>query len=127
MNTLVDFDRLQSFTDGDPALEAELLGLFVLTAEGYLANLEAALAEPGRWRALAHSLKGAASNIGAPAVADLAATAERAPPDPSRLDALRATFAATRSQVDAHLERTASDAGMGLPPGQTSALSGYAE
>jgi HPt (histidine-containing phosphotransfer) domain-containing protein len=116
MNTLVDFDRLASFTDGDPALEAELLGLFVATAEGYLAGLEGALGEPGRWRAFAHSLKGAASNIGAPAVAELAAAAERAPPDPTRLGALQAAFAATRSKLDAHLERPALDAAMDPTP-----------
>ena len=126
MHTLVDFDRLRSFTDGDPALEAELLGLFVMTAERYLAGLEEALDEPGQWRAFAHSLKGAASNIGAPAVADLAAEAERASPDPTRLGALRAAFAATRSSLDAHLERAAVDAATGPPPGPRSTLSGYA-
>lgn len=127
MNLLVDFDRLRSFTDGDPALEAELLGLFVLTADRYLAGLEGALGEPGQWRAFAHSLKGAASNIGAPAVADLAAAAERAPPDPTRLGALRAAFVATRSELEAHLERTASNTLVGPLLDPTSTLSGYAE
>lgn len=127
MNTLVDFDRLRSFTDGDPALEAELLGLFAVTAEGYLTGLEEALDDPGRWRALAHSLKGAAGNIGAPAVADLAAAAERAPPDPTRLGALRRAFSATRSELDAHLERTAIQAAMAPPRDAISTLSGPAE
>lgn len=118
MTTLVDFDRLRSFTDGDPGLEAELFGLFLVTAERYVAGLEAALADAAAWRALSHSLKGAAGNIGALAMAELAAAAERAPPDPTRLEALQSTFAATRRCLDRHLEDSRV-AAVGWPARQT--------
>gem|GEM_PF-1214279 len=107
MTTLVDFDRLQSFTDGDRQLQSELTALFLTTAEGYLAGLANALDDDAGWRAGAHSLKGAAGNLGAVALAELAAAAERAPPDPARLEALRATFATTRACLDDHLGESA--------------------
>jgi HPt (histidine-containing phosphotransfer) domain-containing protein len=97
MPNLVDFDRLASFTDGDAALEAELFDLFVATAARYLDALALAAPRTDQWRATAHSLKGAAANIGATAVAELAAKAEHAEPDPELLAALNATFAATRA------------------------------
>ena len=99
MAPLLDFQRLATFTDGDPELEAELLTLFVATAAGYLDALREAVDHAGRWQATAHSLKGAAANIGAVAMAELAAAAERAAPDPKMLEAIAATFAATRATV----------------------------
>jgi len=110
MSTLVDFDRLQSFTEGDRLLEAELAALFLASAEGYLQRLGAALHDDAAWRATAHSLKGAAGNIGAVAMAELAAAAEQASPDPARLRALQATLATTRSSLEGHLD-SAGDAG----------------
>lgn len=109
MATLLDFQRLATFTDGDPGLEAELLDLFVATAAGYLDELREAVDDTGswadlradRWQATAHSLKGAAGNIGAVAMAELAAAAEQAAPDPEMLAAIAATFAATRESVRA--------------------------
>ncbi len=100
MATLFDIQRLASFTDGDPALEAELIELFVETANRYLGELAAAGDRADRWRTAAHSLKGAAGNIGAMAVAELAARAERAAPDAALLAELQATFALTRATVD---------------------------
>jgi HPt (histidine-containing phosphotransfer) domain-containing protein len=102
MPTLVDFDRLASFTDGDAALEAELFDLFAATATRYLDELAQATARLDEWRATAHSLKGAASNIGAMAIAQLAAEAEHAGPDPEILAALNTTFAATRATFRQH-------------------------
>lgn len=103
MTSLVDFDRLRSFTDDDPVLEAELFRLFLDTAEDYLAGLASAMDDAAAWRALAHRLKGAASNIGAHAIAELAAGVERSPPDPERLATLQSTLAATRLDVEVHL------------------------
>jgi HPt (histidine-containing phosphotransfer) domain-containing protein len=102
MATLLDFQRLATFTDGDPRLEAELLDLFVVTAARYLGELAHAVDHGETWRSAAHSLKGAAANIGAVAMAELAAAAERAAPDPAMLAALEATFARTRATVAAH-------------------------
>ena len=103
MATLLDFQRLATFTDGDPGLEAELLELFVATAAGYLDELREAVndtdSRAGRWQATAHSLKGAAGNIGAVAMAELAAAAEQTAPDPEMLATIAATFAATRESV----------------------------
>ncbi len=101
---LVDFDRLRSFTDGDRLLEAELYALFVATAEGYLDTLEASLDRADAWQATAHGLKGAASNIGARAMAEAAAAAEHAPPDAARLLALRSIFSTTRLSLEASLD-----------------------
>ena len=124
MHTLVDVDRLQSFTEGDAVLEAELIALFVQTADGYFAGLERALGDPDRWQALAHSLKGAASNIGAPALAAGAAAAEHTPPDPARLDAMRATFAATCRRLLAEREHAPLEAVTGPYPERIPNLSG---
>jgi HPt (histidine-containing phosphotransfer) domain-containing protein len=107
MSMLVDFDRLQSFTDGDRLLEAELSTLFTQTAERYLAGLAAAVDDPAAWGSLAHSLKGAASNIGAVEMAKLAAAAERTPPNRGLLEALQASFATTRYCLEQHRQPTA--------------------
>ena len=40
---VIDLAHLQSFTDGDPQLENELLSLFLSTAEAYLARMSQAL------------------------------------------------------------------------------------
>jgi HPt (histidine-containing phosphotransfer) domain-containing protein len=116
MTTLVDFDRLQSFTDGDRQLEAELATLFLATAEGYLAELALALDDVAAWRATAHNLKGAAGNIGAVALAELAATAERTLPDPARLQTLRATLATTRGALEHHHLDSTTDPNRRVPP-----------
>lgn len=123
MTTLVDFDRLQSFTDGDRSLEAELSTLFLATAEGYLERLGAALHDAAAWRAVAHSLKGAAGNIGAVAMAELAAAAEQASPDPARLRALQATLATTRSSLERHLGNAGDAVAMILPRAAATAVS----
>ena len=115
MATHFDFDRLESFTGGDRQLQMELTALFLATAEGYLAGLANALDDAAAWRAAAHSLKGAAGNLGAVTLADLAAAAERVPPDPARLGALRATLATTRARLEDHLGESADVAGLGPP------------
>ena len=101
MAPLLDFQRLATFTDGDPGVEAELLDLFVATAGRYLDELAQAVDHADRWQVTAHSLKGAAANIGAMAMAELAAAAEHTAPDPELLAAITASFAATRATVQA--------------------------
>lgn len=103
MKTLVDFSRLESFTDGDRSLEGELYELFLEVAAGYLDDLGTALDQEDEWSGVAHGLKGAAGNIGAVAIAEMAAEVEKAPPDATRLDELRALFAATRQTIRLHL------------------------
>lgn len=74
----IDLAHLGTYTQGDQALERELLGMFVPSAEGYIA----AMAEAGAqahgedWWKAAHSLKGVALGVGAWEVAELAEAAE---------------------------------------------------
>ncbi|MDO9382913.1 MAG: Hpt domain-containing protein [Hyphomicrobiaceae bacterium] len=93
--TPVDLEHLRRFTMGDPDLEQEILGLFADNAPKTLASLaDAATAK--EWLAAAHSLKGSARAIGAHAVADLAAAAEKTYPehDVVRREQLAAVHAA---------------------------------
>ena len=87
---ILDLDHLASFTDGDRALEDELAALYLSTAEVYLEQMREALATGESWRAPAHALKGASSNLSARRVASLALAAEHASPSAARLDPLRA-------------------------------------
>lgn len=99
MTTLVDFDRLATFTDGDQAVTRELADLFMRTVAGYLEELGAALGRHDRWSAVAHGLKGACGNFGALAMAELAKEAEHAVPEQAILDRLEATFQSTRASL----------------------------
>ena len=86
---VIDVDHLFGFTDGDLQLEGELLALFLSSAEVYLATMGEALRAGDSWTATAHALKGASANLGARRVMALAQAAERSPPSPGQLDALR--------------------------------------
>jgi len=103
MSNIVDFDRLQSFTNGDQALETELCGLFLETATRYVDDLAQHRDDPQRWSRTAHSLKGAAGNFGAVAMAELARAAERQEPDAATLDRLQASLAATKAILEQRL------------------------
>ena len=103
MPNIVDFGRLQSFTNGDPALEAELCGLFVETATRYLDELALHQADPRGWSRTVHGLKGAAGNFGAVAVAELAKRAEHQKPDAAMLAQLQGTFAETKATLARYL------------------------
>lgn len=92
--TVVDLDRLDSFTQGDTALEAELAALYVETAQLYLARLRRAGDDAAEWQRTAHALKGASANIGAAVVARLAAEQEQASPSIAALRTLEAEVAA---------------------------------
>src|SRR3954447_11926081 len=73
----LDFERLDSFTDGDTQLERELASLYLSTAAIYLGQMRAA-AGGDAWARAAHALKGASANIGATEVARIAGDAEHA-------------------------------------------------
>ncbi|MCX7629995.1 MAG: Hpt domain-containing protein [Geminicoccaceae bacterium] len=88
-SSVLDRARLDEFTRGDPALERELVGLFLETAADYLARMADSLEDREAWRRAAHALKGASANLGATELAALAAAAERAGPDRELLDELR--------------------------------------
>lgn len=91
---IVDLHRLHAFTQGDAALEAELVALYVETAQLYLARLRRAGDDVGEWQRAAHALKGASANIGAVMVARLAAEQEQRSPTIAALRGLEAELAA---------------------------------
>src|SRR5262249_1596572 len=72
----LDLTRLRAITDGDADLERTLFGLFGDTMRRCCAGL-AEHVEGAQWQALAHELKGAAANMGAMALTDLCAAAEK--------------------------------------------------
>ncbi|MEO1092339.1 MAG: Hpt domain-containing protein [Pseudomonadota bacterium] len=95
-----DRGRLSGFSGGDPGLERELVDLFLETAALYVDRLKRAVDDPDAWRSTAHALKGASANIGAVAVAKLAAQQEQATPNLAALDSLVAEIAAVGALFD---------------------------
>jgi two-component system sensor histidine kinase/response regulator len=93
----IDTARFASFTQGDPQLARELGALFVSTALDYLREMERLRQEGSDWSRAAHALKGASANIGAVALASLAAEAERARPSAAMLAQLHTAFAAAQA------------------------------
>jgi HPt (histidine-containing phosphotransfer) domain-containing protein len=67
----IDLDHLNRYTGGDAALNEQILRLFEDQCTSTLEKLDA----------LAHTLKGAARGVGAFALADVAAEAEKVPAD----------------------------------------------
>jgi two-component system sensor histidine kinase/response regulator len=75
----LDLERLQLVTEGESALEDELLGIFIESARETLEDLRAAL-KAGNARLLrshAHALKGSSQTLGAIALGELAGELER--------------------------------------------------
>jgi len=90
----VDLDHLDKYTGGNFALNREILQLFDSQCQEMLVKLESltgAVPDPKSWRELTHSLKGAARGVGAFALADAAAHAEKVGSD--RLTAIEAVQA----------------------------------
>jgi HPt (histidine-containing phosphotransfer) domain-containing protein len=67
---IFDREHLSQYTNGDAALERELVTLFLVQFAPFRSQLDAALSEYD-WKFAAHSLKGSARSIGAPAIAAL--------------------------------------------------------
>jgi len=84
----VDVSVLEAFTQGDAALADEVLGLFQEQARMWSPMLDAR--EPG-WKDAVHTLKGSAASVGANALAEACAAAERADGDAvsGRLEAVK--------------------------------------
>jgi len=94
--TAIDRAHLARMTFGEAALERELLELFDRQAEILVARI--AQSDAGTAAALAHTLKGSATGIGAAEVAAAAAEIEAAP-TAERLGALTAAVARTRAEI----------------------------
>jgi len=81
----IDLDHLNRYTGGDAALNEQILRLFEDQCASTLDKLDTLAKENGAgskaWHELAHTLKGAARGVGAFALADVAAEAEKVPAD----------------------------------------------
>ena len=103
----IDFEHLSRMTLGDPALECEVLTMFV-TQSGKLLDQLATL--PPEASSLAHTLKGSARAIGAFAVAEAAARLETALAEQgdarSALTWLRDAVAEVQAAIEAFLDRS---------------------
>jgi HPt (histidine-containing phosphotransfer) domain-containing protein len=103
----IDFEHLSRMTLGDPALECEVLTMFVTQSAKLLDQLAALPSEAG---SLAHMLKGSARAIGAFAVAEAAACLETVLAGQgdasSALDGLRDAVAEVQGAIEAFLDRS---------------------
>jgi HPt (histidine-containing phosphotransfer) domain-containing protein len=75
----VDLDHLDRYTGGERALNEEVLRLFEGQCAALSSDLNGAVtaADAKAWHLITHTLKGAARGIGADALADAAADAEK--------------------------------------------------
>lgn len=97
----VDYEHLRNQAAGNIDVMREVLGLFDTHCEQVLAELENAQ-DAKAWKQWTHTLKGSARGIGAFAVAEAAAEAERHPMDKSKLAPIRAAFADARAFIGKH-------------------------
>ena len=102
--TILDRARLNSITDGDAALSAELLGVLFEEAGGLIQRLDGLLASGDRTAVIdvAHRLKGTASELGAMQLRAAAVVLET-DGEPARwpddIERLRAALAELRAHV----------------------------
>jgi HPt (histidine-containing phosphotransfer) domain-containing protein len=101
----IDFEHLSRMTLGDPALECEVLTMFVTQSAKLFDQLATLPPETG---SLAHTLKGSARAIGAFAVAEAAARLEMALAEGNAraaLDGLCDAVAQAQGAIEAFLSR----------------------
>lgn len=97
----VDYAHLDVQAAGDKDVMREVLGLFITHGEQVLEELERA-EDAKTWKLWTHTLKGSARGIGAFAVADAAAEAERHSLDKSKLIPLTQAFTEARAFIGSH-------------------------
>ena len=106
---IIDFDHLRVFTEGDQALERDVLGIFVQQADIWLRDLEDS-GDKKSWTDAAHTLKGSARGVGAWRIAEICEHAEElvdssTPTERSiTLGDLKAAVAATIQCIELHLK-----------------------
>jgi HPt (histidine-containing phosphotransfer) domain-containing protein len=102
----IDFEHLARMTLGDPALECEVLTMFVGQSAKLLDQLASLPPEAG---SIAHTLKGSARAIGAFAVAEAASRLEavlsEAGAARAALDTLKDAVAQAQGAIEAFLSR----------------------
>ena len=79
-NAVMNWERLERFTDGDVGETEELMALFVDQSEGIVTSLKTSqgTGQATEWKMAAHKLKGSAANMGAERMAKVSADAESA-------------------------------------------------
>jgi HPt (histidine-containing phosphotransfer) domain-containing protein len=97
----VDYDHLRSQAAGNVGVMREVLELFVVHTEQVIGELERA-EDAKAWKQWTHTLKGSARGIGAFAVAEAAADAERHSMDKGKIAPLRAAFSEARAFIGQH-------------------------
>ena len=97
----VDYEHLRNQAANNLGVMREVLGLFVTHCEQVLGELERA-GDEASWKQWTHTLKGSARGVGAFAVAEAAADAERHMLDKSKLAPLKAAFAEARAYIGAN-------------------------
>lgn len=78
MSLPVDLKNLREITDGDTEMERELFNEFISTSDEYIDTLgkSTSLDANEAWRAISHSFKGIALNLGAEKLGELCKTAQ---------------------------------------------------
>lgn len=78
MSQPLDLENLHEMTGNDAALEKELFGVFLTSAEECMAALRASTGADAQetWRTQAHALKGMSLNLGAAELGALCANAQ---------------------------------------------------
>ena len=99
----VDFAYLEGFLGGDKAVAAEVLNLFCDQAKTWGPGLDPANPD---WRAVAHTVKGAARGIGANALGEACHAAEFGQAD--ALPAARSALAQAVAEIGDYLAAGAS-------------------
>jgi HPt (histidine-containing phosphotransfer) domain-containing protein len=94
----VNYAHLDVQAAGDKTVMREVLVLFVTHCEQVLDELDRA-EDAKTWKMWTHTLKGSARGIGAFAVAEAAAEAERHSLDKAKLAPLRAAFTEARAFI----------------------------
>jgi HPt (histidine-containing phosphotransfer) domain-containing protein len=97
----VDYDHLRAQAAENIGVMREVLVLFVTHCEQVIGELERASDEKS-WKQWTHTLKGSARGVGAFAVAEAAADAERHMLDKTKLQPLKSAFADARAYIGAH-------------------------
>lgn len=80
---IIDWNRIEMFTDGDANERQELISIFIAHADDTLEQLRVAKQQSdyGAWKKAAHKLKGSAANLGAQELSKICLFAENAPED----------------------------------------------
>jgi hypothetical protein len=96
----VNFGYLESFLAGDKAVVLEVLALFREQGPAWAAGLSP---ENPEWRAVVHTIKGAARGVGAEALGEACQTAEFG--EPEDLPPVRAELEAALADIAAYVAK----------------------